>query len=40
LRLRQWELAILESELPGEIGNARERVLVTRALRPPLLPAQ
>ena len=31
--------AILEGELPGKIGNARKRVLVVRALRPPPQPA-
>ena len=30
----RWQPAILEGELPGEIGNARERVPVARALRP------
>jgi hypothetical protein len=30
--------AILEGELPGEIGNAHECVPVARALRPPPLP--
>ncbi len=32
--------AIHEGESPGENGNARERVLVARALRPPPQPAR
>ncbi len=34
-RQGQRQTVIPEGELPGDIGNARKRVLVARALRPP-----